>query len=159
MQTYTNADPSSPALATDVLGARVAAQLIDALLSFALFAVVTGGATVVLVGASTVTRTPLAALLAVGSSAVFLGGLAAGAMPIVLEYVWGGRTVGKYLLGIRVVDRDGRAPGAGAVVSRNVFAAVDAAFFYLVGIVAIATSTADQRLGDRIAGTLVVRDR
>jgi uncharacterized RDD family membrane protein YckC len=71
---------------------------------------------------------------------------------------WTGKTLGKYLVSIRVVAADGTAPSLGAVLGRNVLRLVDwLPFFYLVGIVAIALSDGQRRLGDRVAGTAVVR--
>ena len=71
---------------------------------------------------------------------------------------WRGQTVGKMVLGIRVVRRDtGEVPGAGAVAVRTLLRLLDALFFYLVAFVAVLASSRNQRLGDMAAGTLVVR--
>jgi uncharacterized RDD family membrane protein YckC len=68
-----------------------------------------------------------------------------------------GMTVGKRLVGIRVVAEDGEHAGLGPAVIRNLLRLVDGLFFYLVGAVFALTSPRGQRLGDRAAGTLVVR--
>ncbi len=72
-----------------------------------------------------------------------------------------GATWGKLLAGLRVVDTGGRRPVLGAVLVRNIVRLVDAwPLLYSVGaigIVAALTSPRRQRLGDRVAGTLVVR--
>jgi uncharacterized RDD family membrane protein YckC len=68
-----------------------------------------------------------------------------------------GATLGKRLVGIRVVGEDGDRPTLGAAVVRNLLRLVDALFFYLVGFLFAVTSSRGQRLGDRAAGTLVVR--
>lgn len=68
-----------------------------------------------------------------------------------------GMTVGKRLVGIRVVAEDGEHAGLAPAVIRNLLRLVDGLFFYLVGAVFALTSPRGQRLGDRAAGTLVVR--
>lgn len=71
-----------------------------------------------------------------------------------------GATPGKLAIGLRVVKTDGSGCGISSSVIRNVLRIVDALpFFYLVGIILIATSQRKQRLGDRLAGTLVVKRR
>jgi uncharacterized RDD family membrane protein YckC len=70
-----------------------------------------------------------------------------------------GRTVGKMLLGMRVVGADGGRPSAWAVGIRTVFRFVDwLPLLYLVGFVTtLATGSRRQRLGDLAAKTSVVR--
>jgi uncharacterized RDD family membrane protein YckC len=64
-----------------------------------------------------------------------------------------GQTPGKRLLGLRVVTRAGGRPGAGAFLVRNTVRSVD----LLVGVPFMALDALNRRLGDRLAGTLVVR--
>jgi uncharacterized RDD family membrane protein YckC len=68
-----------------------------------------------------------------------------------------GATLGKRMVGIRVVGEDGDALTFGAAIVRNLLRLVDALFFYLVGFVFAILSTRGQRLGDRAAHTIVVR--
>lgn len=68
-----------------------------------------------------------------------------------------GMTVGKRIVGIRVVGEGGEHVGLGAAVIRNLLRPVDALFFYLVGALVALASPRRQRLGDRAAGTVVVR--
>jgi uncharacterized RDD family membrane protein YckC len=68
-----------------------------------------------------------------------------------------GMTLGKRIVGIRVVDDEGDPVGPGAAVVRNVLRLVDGLFFYLVGALFALSSSRGQRLGDRAAHTLVVR--
>ena len=67
------------------------------------------------------------------------------------------QTVGKMLLGIKVVREDnGEIPGLGAI--RTVLRIVDVLpFAYLVGFIAVPISSKNQRLGDMAANILVVR--
>lgn len=69
-----------------------------------------------------------------------------------------GRTIGKRLVAIRVVQADGSPLTFRAALYRNLLRLVDwLPMFYVVGIVGVLTSDANQRLGDRLAETLVVR--
>lgn len=67
-------------------------------------------------------------------------------------------TLGKALLGLRVVTRDGGRAGINRISVRTLFRLVDGVLFYLVGLIAVlATGRRRQRIGDLIAGTTVVR--
>lgn len=69
-----------------------------------------------------------------------------------------GQTVGKKLLGVRVIGADGSEPGAGRIALRTLLRVVDGFALYLVGlIVALLTGDRRQRLGDLAARTRVVR--
>lgn len=68
-----------------------------------------------------------------------------------------GRTIGKALVNIRVTSDDGSSLTLGNSVIRNVVRLVDwLPGLYLLGIVGIVVSDRQQRLGDRLAGTMVV---
>src|SRR5687767_13517204 len=77
--------------------------------------------------------------------------------PIVFEAMWDGRTPGKRSLGLRVIAANGAPVGWLAAFTRNLLRVVDMLpFGYAAGMV---TSLADpwgRRLGDMVAGTLVV---
>jgi uncharacterized RDD family membrane protein YckC len=68
-----------------------------------------------------------------------------------------GATLGKRMVGIRVVGEDGADVTFGAAVVRNLVRVVDALFFYFVGFISAILSKRGQRLGDRAAHTIVVR--
>ena len=71
-----------------------------------------------------------------------------------------GRTPGKRVARIRVIHQSGRGIGFLESLARNLVRFVDyMPGFYAVGVVAIFVSRRHQRLGDMVAGTLVVRDR
>jgi uncharacterized RDD family membrane protein YckC len=86
----------------------------------------------------------------------FLGGAIATGYWILLEGLWDGRTVGKALTGIKVVKETGEECSVGASVLRNVLDVIDGIFYYLVGFLVMAFSDKRQRVGDRLAGTMVV---
>ena len=71
-----------------------------------------------------------------------------------------GRTPGKRVAKIRVIHQSGRGISFIESLARNLVRFVDyLPGFYAVGVVAIFVSRRHQRLGDMVAGTLVVRDR
>jgi len=77
---------------------------------------------------------------------------------IALEYYWRGRTVGKYLLGLRVMDEQGLSLAFSQIVVRNLLRVFDSIpMFYAVGGLAMVLSPRRQRLGDFAANTIVVR--
>ncbi len=76
------------------------------------------------------------------------------------EAFWNGRTPGKRVAKIRVIQRTGRSIGLLESMARNLVRYIDQLpFFYGVGVIAMFVTRQHQRLGDLAAGTLVVRDR
>ncbi|ELZ55630.1 RDD domain-containing protein [Halorubrum hochstenium ATCC 700873] len=77
---------------------------------------------------------------------------------VVSEAVWS-RTPGKWVAGIRVVDTNGDDISTLAAVVRNVTKILGggSVLLILAGVVFIADSRDNQRLGDRWGDTLVVR--
>lgn len=71
----------------------------------------------------------------------------------------GGQTLGKMAVGVKVVDRDGRRAGWGAIAGRTALRLVDGVVFYLVGLLVMVVTRRKQRLGDLVAKTVVVRTR
>jgi uncharacterized RDD family membrane protein YckC len=78
---------------------------------------------------------------------------------IIFEAAWNGQTIGKRLLGIRVV-RDGGYPVdfMGSLIRNLVRAAEFALGFYALSAIVMLFSDENKRLGDYAAGTIVVRD-
>ena len=71
-----------------------------------------------------------------------------------------GRTPGKRVARIRVIQQSGRGIGLFESMARNFVRYVDQIpFFYAVGVITMFVTRQHQRLGDLAAGTLVVRDR
>ncbi len=83
-------------------------------------------------------------------------GLLALAYFIVLEATQGA-TLGKMALGLRVTRTDGAPISWTESIIRNLLRIIDGLFVYLVGAILIWTSPLKQRLGDRVAKTIVVR--
>lgn len=79
---------------------------------------------------------------------------------ILLESVWAGQTVGKRAMGLRVIQESGVRVGFYQSVLRNLFRPMDLLpAFYLVGGAFTLFTESQQRLGDLVAGTIVVRER
>lgn len=133
---------------TNVVGARIGAQLVDLVLMFVQVVVVAA----VLVFLARPERAETARGFA------FFGVLTLPLYGGLLEGYWNGQTVGKRLAGIKVVDERGRDPSVGKAIGRNLPAVV--LFSWLttvVALAAIATSDYRQRLFDMAADTYVVR--
>lgn len=78
---------------------------------------------------------------------------------VVLEGL-AGATLGKWALGLRVVDTEGSRPGLRRGFVRNLLRLVDGLpAFSLLGILLILRSPERARFGDRVAGTRVVECR
>ena len=77
---------------------------------------------------------------------------------LILMEAYVGWTVGKRVLGMKVVDGQGNKIGLYKSVIRNLLRFVDGLpAFSILGIVLIATSQSEQRFGDRIAKTYVTK--
>lgn len=137
---------------TNVVGARIGAQIIDSIIvviiifvSLAIF----GG-----IGAIGGRSAAMGGLF-VGLFFGFVGSILYG---LLLEGAWDGYTVGKKIFGIKVVKEDGSACDYGSAFVRNLLEIIDGLVYYLVGFIAMAMSDKRQRIGDRLAGTVVVRE-
>ncbi|HTC23030.1 MAG TPA: RDD family protein, partial [Gemmatimonadales bacterium] len=79
---------------------------------------------------------------------------------ILFEGLRGGQSPGKRFAGIRVVQDTGHPVTTGSAVIRNLLRIADALPPpYLLGLALIAFHPRGKRLGDLVAGTVVVRDR
>lgn len=76
------------------------------------------------------------------------------------EAFWNGQTPGKRLIGLRVIQQTGRPIGLFESMARNLLRVIDyLPAFYFAGAVTIFCTRRQQRLGDLVAGTLVVHER
>ncbi|MDR5639748.1 RDD family protein [Thermosynechococcus sp. PP42] len=76
---------------------------------------------------------------------------------IFFETYWQGQTPGKRYAEIRVVQDNGRPIGLREATLRSLLQPIDFAFFG-IGAFLVALSRSEKRLGDRVAGTLVIQD-
>jgi uncharacterized RDD family membrane protein YckC len=71
-----------------------------------------------------------------------------------------GATIGKRLVGLKVVKLDAAAPiDMQTSLVRNVLRLVDGFLFYLIAAISVWMSDKKQRIGDRVARTVVIRAR
>jgi uncharacterized RDD family membrane protein YckC len=76
---------------------------------------------------------------------------------ILFEWLWNGQTPGKRLLHIRVIKEGGYALRFFDTLLRNLLRVVDfLPFFYGVGLTSLLLTRDSQRVGDLLAGTIVV---
>jgi hypothetical protein len=79
---------------------------------------------------------------------------------VVYELASNGQSLGKRLLGLRVVSSVGLAIGLRESLLRNLLRAADfVPNLYLVGLVVMCGDTRFRRLGDIVAGTMVISER
>lgn len=78
----------------------------------------------------------------------------------VLEYFSGGKTIGKRIIGIRVIQDNGHSLTLLSSFIRNLVRIIDSLpANYLVGMVMIFFHAKNKRIGDLVAGTIVVHER
>ena len=66
-------------------------------------------------------------------------------------------TVGKYLLGLRIIGLNGKKPNIKSILLRNILRPIDALANFAPGAASMAASMQRQRLGDRAAHTAVIK--
>ncbi|HEY6945523.1 MAG TPA: RDD family protein [Candidatus Acidoferrum sp.] len=75
------------------------------------------------------------------------------------EIIWNGQTPGKRKAGIRVIKDSGRPLTVAESIARNLMRIVDLLpGFYAIGIASALLTKENKRLGDLVAGSLVVRE-
>jgi len=78
----------------------------------------------------------------------------------IFEILWKGQTPGKRVAGIRVIKESGRPINAFEAVGRNFLRVVDVLpGVYAVGVVCMMCNKQSRRLGDFVAGTVVVHEK
>lgn len=149
--------PERVAVALDLagLGARAFAWLIDALLIFLSWMM---GFFVYSFWGDLLRRWQ--GLSALGQFLLVAAVLATGwGWDVAWELLASGRTPGKRAMGLRVLRTDGAPVGLAESLARNLLRVVELPFGYAPAILAVALGRRRQRLGDLVAGTLVVRER
>ena len=137
------------------LGSRFLALALDTVIQAALYAAIVLLAVLVLPGAR-LRWLPAAwagAITVLLLFCVYWGYFA------IFEILWHGQTPGKRVAGIRVVKDSGRPITAIEGIGRNLMRVVDGLFLYLVGVISVVLSRQNKRLGDYVAGTIVIHDK
>lgn len=79
---------------------------------------------------------------------------------VLSETLWSGQSPGKRALGLRVVTLAGTPVGFKTSMIRNLLRVVDLLpAVYITGVIAALVSSRNQRVGDIVAGTIVIRER
>lgn len=143
------------------IGSRFLAMAVDTLLQFLIYLVVilllvfgapALGGRLVHLPSAILAFLPAVAILA--SFCIYWGYFA------LFEIAWKGQTPGKRAAGIRVIREDGRPIDATAAILRNLVRAIDfLPGLYAAGITCMILNRHSRRLGDLVAGTVVVHDR
>ncbi|WP_254910027.1 RDD family protein [Micromonospora sp. NBS 11-29] len=144
------------------LGSRVLALLIDVVVQLGVALVLGAGLSLLVLALPT---GAVDAALAGGFQVLFLVLVLVG-YPVVMERLVGGRTVGKLAVGLRVVRADGGPVGVGQSLTRAlVGVAVEwpglvlPLLSWAASVTVMVTDPRGRRLGDLVAGTLVVHTR
>lgn len=96
------------------------------------------------------------------AAALYIGGFALSwGYFVFFEALSDGQTPGKKMFGLRVVQDGGYSISFGASAVRNLVRVLDAqpGFFYFVGMTSAIFSRTSKRVGDHVAGTIVVHER
>ncbi len=76
----------------------------------------------------------------------------------IFEIFMNGQSPGKKIMKIKVIKLDGSQPGLGDYILRWLFRTIDwLPFFYLTAIISVSISKREQRIGDIVADTTVVK--
>jgi uncharacterized RDD family membrane protein YckC len=145
------------------VGSRFVAALLDGLIVFAFFLVEV--LVLVVIGAAS-TVTPSTAKLSEGALKWFLAFVIFINFAIVWGYFalfeayWHGQTPGKRAMKLRVIKDSGRQITLFEALARNLLRFIDyMPSLYLVGVITMLCNKKSQRLGDLVAGTIVVHER
>jgi len=145
-----------PRLRYQSVGIRFLAQFLDDLLigtiMFILIALIIGG-TAAITSPGSISA---AAGTALTSTAILVALVVWFLYYTLLEGKWG-QTLGKWFGKIKVVKEDGAAISYRDAAVRTILRIIDGLLNYLVGAVLIWTSDKKQRLGDRLAHTVVIQ--
>lgn len=147
MNTITLTTPQNIELEYDLasLGERIAAYLIDGVILVAYMVIF------VIIAIQGKFIRNFEWLLLLGAIPIFFYHLAS-------EALMNGQSVGKKAMNIKVVSLNGAQPSLGQYVLRWVFRIVDFSISYwLCGVISIAVSKKNQRVGDMVAGTTLIK--
>src|SRR5437764_10122672 len=148
--------PESVAVGYDVagVGSRFLAALIDALV----LAVVLAALVIVTVLAGQ-SLTGTMAYVAAGVGVLIINVVLLGYF-VFFEIIWNGQSPGKRAMGLRVVKTSGYPITAVTALIRNVVRLVDwLPAFYAVGVITMIANRHARRLGDLVAGTVVIKEK
>ncbi len=133
------------------LGSRLLATLIDLFIQYLIAAFLLG------LAVAMAPRGDAAIFAALGLSDYLVAMVG---YPVLMETLWHGRTLGKAVIGLRVVRDDGGVVRFRQVLGRAVVrAAVELPTFGLFSILSALLTKRSKRLGDLMVGTIAVQER
>jgi uncharacterized RDD family membrane protein YckC len=139
------------------IGSRFLAIAIDTLIQAALYLII---ALVLVMTVSTGSILTVVPSTLGPALAIFVGFAVYWGYFAFFEAIWKGQTPGKRYVGIRVIKESGRPITVFESVGRNLMRAVDVLpGFYGVGLVCMICNRQSRRLGDYVAGTVVVHEK
>lgn len=107
------------------------------------------------------------AIFVFGNSKVFSGAyvmfIVLLALPFIFynlasELLLNGQSVGKKVMGIKVISLNGEQPSFSQYLNRWLFRLIDFTFSgYIIGVIMVAATEKKQRVGDLVAGTVLVK--
>jgi uncharacterized RDD family membrane protein YckC len=130
------------------LPSRAVARAIDALAQALLLVLLSYGATITITSDAAAAAAGVAILVVVGVG-----------YPVAFETFLRGRTPGKVVMGLRVVRDDGGPIAFRQAFTRGMTVVVDVITTFVVSVVCMLVSDRSKRLGDLVAGTVVVQER
>lgn len=140
------------------IGSRFLAMTIDTLIQAAIY-ILTGIIFLLILPAGFSMFTFLPKLLG-PAMAIFIGFAVYWGYFAIFEAMWNGQTPGKRFARIRVIKESGRPINAFEAIGRNLMRAVDGMpGIYGVGLVCMMCNRQSRRLGDFVAGTVVVHEK
>jgi len=137
------------------IGSRFLAAALDTLIQFAVLIVMVVIGLLVFAGLSTISEK--AGLWGIAIYVLGAFTLQSGYFAF-FEAVWNGQTPGKRYVHIRVIKDSGRPITTYEAVLRNLMRIVDSVPGYGIGILSMLISSQNKRLGDFVAGTVVVHE-
>lgn len=136
------------------VGSRTIAELLDLLVQIGLLVALSLVLSLAVTGGLELGQTLAVILTLVLSFLVIVG------YPIAFETLWNGKTLGKAAMGLRVVTQEGGPIRFRHAAIRGIFGLVEIWIFIgSIAVVSILFSRRNQRVGDMVAGTIVLRER
>ncbi len=144
------------------IGSRFLAQLIDVLLIFVFYVLV--GIVVAIAASGGASAGAVDHLSTAGkwfvAGIIFVNFVLLWGYFSLFEGLWHGQTPGKHWMKLRVIKDSGRAITLFEAMARNLLRVVDVfPTMYLVGVIAMLCNRSQKRVGDLVAGTIVVHER
>jgi len=139
------------------VGSRALALILDTLILTLCYLVLFIGAIAVIAGttkyAGTMSSTWAIAIILLLAFLLQWGYFA------IFETLWKGQTPGKRYMDVRVIKDSGAPITAYEAIGRNLLRVVDSSPMYGIGILCVMLNKQNKRLGDMVAGTVVVHER